>query len=388
MKRVIVSAVIFALTLASVAAGKGTQTARPFTADDLLKVRRVSDPQLSPDGRWIAYNIAETDKAANKRISQIYLISTEGGEPRQITSEKQSSTGPRWSPDGKRLAFVSAREGESQVWTVEITETGAGELKKVTSMATGADAPIWSPDGKWIAFTSEVYADCASAECNKIRTDEAAASKVKAKSAERLLYRHWTTWKDGKRSHIFVSPSDGGEARDVTPGDSDAPPFSLGGPADFAFSPDSKELAFARNTDKIEAISTNADIFVVPISGGEARRITAENPAADLSPQYSPDGRYVGYRAQSKPGFESDRWRLMLYDRKTGQSHSITEQLDSSVEGFTFAPDNEKVYLVAGERGRQPIYEIPLGGGPFRKIIGVLSVATGVMSERRSILSG
>lgn len=369
MRRLITPAAIIALTLSLAAAGKTTQTPRPFTIDDLLRVRRVSDPQVSPDGRWIAYTIADTDKPANKRTTQIYLISSEGGEPRQLTSDKQSSSGPRWSPDGKRLAFVSARDGESQVWAVEITETGTGELKKVSNISTGADGPVWSPDGNWIAFTSEVYPECANDECNKKRAEQAATSKVKAKLAERLLYRHWTLWKEGKRSHVFVSPADGGAARDLTPSDYDAPPFSLGGPADYAFSPDSKELAFARNTDRIEAISTNGDIFIVPVAGGEARRITGENPANDVSPQYSPDGRYIAYRAQAKPGFESDRWRLTLYDRKTGQSHSLTEQLDASVEGFTFSSDSQKVYLAAAERGRQPIYELAIGGGPPRKVI-------------------
>jgi len=138
---------------------------------------------------------------------------------------------------------------------------------------------------------------------------------------------------------------------------------------DYAFSPDSKELAFARNTDKVEAISTNGDIFIVPVAGGEARRITGDNPANDLSPRYSPDGRYIAYRAQAKPGFEADRWRLMLYDRKTGQSRSLTEPLDANVESFTFAPGGERLLAVVAERARQPIYEIPLDGAPLRRLI-------------------
>ena len=368
MRRILALLTIVVLSLASVMA-KEQQAPRPFTIDDLLKIRRVSDPQISPDGRWIAYTIADTDKAANKRTTQIYLISTDGGEPRGITNDKQSSHSPRWSPDGKRLAFISARDRESQIWTIEPAEAATASLRKISNISTGADGPVWSPDGKWIAFTSEVYPVCTTDDCNRQQSEKAAATKVKARIADRLLYRHWTTWKEGKRSHVFVVSTESGETRDLTPGNYDAPPFSLGGQIDYAFSPDSKELAFARNTDKVEAISTNGDIFTVLVTGGESRRITGDNPANDLTPMYSPDGRYIAYRAQSKPGFEADRWRLMLYDRKTGQSHSLTEQFDSSVESFTFSADGQRIYLSALDQGRQPIYELPLGGGPGKKLI-------------------
>ena len=366
MKRVIASFIITLLSFTAIASAKTTQPVKSFTIDDLINTRRVGDPQISPDGRAIAYTITDTDKAANKRTTQIYLISVDGGEPRQLTNEKASSSAPRWSLDGRRLAFVSARDGEAQIWTMDVDSL---EARRITNVAFGAADPVWSPDGKWVAFTSEVYPECASDDCNRKRQEAAAASKVKAKTTEHLLYRHWTTWKEGKRNHVFVASTETGEARDLTPGDFDAPPFSLGGMTDYAFSPDSKELAFARNTDKVEAISTNGDIFVVPVSGGEARRLTGDNPANDLSPRYSPDGRYIAYRAQAKPGFEADRWRLMLYDRKTGQSHSLTEQIDANVESFAFAPNSERLLAVVGERARQPIYEIPLDGAPLRKLI-------------------
>lgn len=365
MKRLLSSISIILLVLTPVAAQRYQKPLKPFTIDELLQVRRVGEPQLSPDGRWIAYTIADTDKAANRRTTQIYLISSQGGDPRQLTNEKQSSSSPRWSPDGKRLAFVSA----SQIWAVDIAETGAGAPKQITSISTGADGPVWSQDGRYIAFTSDVFPDCRDDECNKKRDQEASESKVKAKVTDRLLYRHWTTWKEGRRTHVFVVASEGGQARDMTPGDYDAPPFSLGGPADYSFSPDSSEIAFARNTDKVEATSTNGDIFIAPVAGGEARRITGSNTGNDLSPMYSPDGRFIAYRSQLKAGFESDRWRLMLYDRKTSQSRSVTDSLDSSVESFTFSRDGQKILFAASERGRQPIYEMGVGGGQIKKLI-------------------
>jgi len=228
MKRLILSAFICMLALASVVLA---QTARrALTVDDLLRVRRVGDPQLSPDGKWIAYSVAVPDVAANRSRTQVYLLSVDGGAARALSSGEASSSAPRWSPDGQRIAFVTG----GQLWTMDAT---GGARRQVTSISTGAGDPVWSPDGRWLAFVSDIYPDCADDECNKRRDAEQEASKVKARTIDRLLYRHWTEWKNGKRTHVFVVSTDGGAARDVTPGDYDAPPFSLGGATAYAFSP-------------------------------------------------------------------------------------------------------------------------------------------------------
>ncbi|HXT61613.1 MAG TPA: hypothetical protein VN696_01120, partial [Pyrinomonadaceae bacterium] len=339
---------------------------RRFTVNDLLKVRRVGDPQVSPKGDLVAFTITDMDMAANKGTTQIYLVPLSGGEMRQLTNDENSSASPRWSPDGEKLAFVSARDGEDQIWTIDVS---SGALKKITSLSTGAGDPVWSPDGNSIAFTSEVYPECKDDACNKKHADERAQSKVKPHVADRLLFRHWKTWKDGTRSHVFVVSSQGGEARDLTPGDYDAPPFSLGGMTDYAFSADSKELAFASNHDKVEATSTNSDVWIVPVRGGVAKNITANNHGYDGSPRFSVDGRFLAYRSQVTPGYESDRFRLMLYDRKTGRAQSVTESLDSWVDEYTFSPDSKTIYLTAEDRGRNPIYSVSVNGGAVKKVL-------------------
>jgi dipeptidyl aminopeptidase/acylaminoacyl peptidase len=358
MKRFVVSLSFLVLSLCAVAAAQE----RRFTVEDLLKVRRVGDPQVSPKNDLVAYTITDIDKAANHGVTQIYLVPVNGGEPRQLTNDEHSSASPRWSPDGEKLAFIR----EDQIWTIDVS---SGALKKTSNISTGAGDPVWSPDGNWIAFASDVYPECKDDDCNKKRAEELSQNKVKAHLADRLLYRHWKTWKDGTRTHVFVISAAGGEARDLTPGDYDAPPFSLGGPTDYAFSADSKELVFTSNHDKVEATSTNGDLFLVSIKGGAAKNITAANHGYDGSAQFSPDGKYIAYRSQVTPGFESDRFRLMLYDRKTGKAASISESLDSSVDEFSFAPDSQSIYLAAEERGKEPIYKVSVNGGPVKKLI-------------------
>ena len=362
MKRYLIVSIIGLLAFATFAYAQE----RRFTIDELLKVRRVGDSQVSPKGDLVAFTITDMSVTANKGTTQIYVVPLGAGEVRQLTNDEHSSASPRWSPDGEKLAFISARDGEDQIWTIDVS---SGALKKITSLSTGAGDPVWSPDGNWLAFASDVYPECLSDACNQKRAEEKAQSKVKVHVATRLLYRHWKSWKDGTRSHVFVVSVNGGEARDLTPGDYDAPPFSLGGPTDYAFSPDSKELAFVSNHDKVEATSTNADVWIVSVRGGNPKNITAANRGFDGSPQYSPDGRFIAYRSQATPGFESDRFRLMLYDRKSGTARSLSESLDSWVDEFTFAPNSQTIYLTAEERGKQPIYSVSVSGGPVRKVV-------------------
>src|SRR5277367_1442760 len=299
-----VAAFCTALVSAGAFASAQETAKHAITFDDLIHMHRVADPQISPDGQWIAYAVSTPDLEANRNAGNIWAVRTSGGDAVQLTSGGHDSS-PVWSPDGKTLAFLSSRDGNSQVYFLPMD---GGEAREVTHLSTGADIVRFSPDGKNIAFTSSVYPDCKDDGCNSARDAEKEKSKVKARVYEQLLYRHWTHWSDGKRAHLFVMPADGSAPpRDLTPGANyDVPPDERGGPEDINFSPDGKELCFTAVTDKVEAISTNGDLFLVPVSGGEAKRITS-NPGFDGNPVYSPDGKYIAYHAQLTPVDESDR---------------------------------------------------------------------------------
>ena len=390
---VAVSLVLTSSLLAQTPAPGLSSGKHPFTFEDMMKLKRVGAPVPSPDGKWVVFDCEDVDLEPNRKISHLWIVPAQGGDSRRLNPTPNHEERPRFSPDGKQLIWTSKPTDLTQIWICDF-DTGAGMLvgqpHQVTNISTGADGAIWSPDGKNIVFVSAVYPECADDACNKHRDDELKKSKVKAKVFTRLFHRHWNTYTEFKRSHLFVvgadvsstdtlsvgtagvSPAEsssegvsttasqtpdkmsGGptgkmpmlrksEPRDLTPGDHDVPPFHLGGQDMYAISPDGQEVAYTSNIDKVEATSTNNEIFIVPMAGGTPKKIST-SPGSDSTPLYSPDGKYIAWRSQARGGFEADKWRLFVHDRQSGTIQDLTEKLDRSVGSFTWLDSNSILF--------------------------------------------
>jgi dipeptidyl aminopeptidase/acylaminoacyl peptidase len=371
-------ALLFLLALViATAPAPAADKKRPITVADLFRFKRVSDPQISPNGNQVAYVVGTVDLEANKIPSSLWLAPADGkGEPRQLTNAPgKKDRHPRWSPDGKRIVFESNRSGDNQLWVIGL---GGGEARQLTTISTGASDPVWSRDGKQIAFMSAVYPEYSekpfkeSDAANKKRTDEIEKSPVKAKVHTRLFYRHWDSPVEDKRQHLFVMSGDGGEPKDVTPGDRDAFPtsdtFATGD--NFTFSPDGKYLVFTAVPERDEAWSTNYDICRVPVTGGTTKweNLTSDNAAADSGPVFSPDGKRLAYRAQKKAGYEADKWDIMVV--ATDASGTFLRKPQNLTTGFTGAPEDVhwgvveggSLFFLAEEKASTPVWEITLSG--------------------------
>jgi len=329
---------------------------RAFTIDDLYNIRSVRDPQFSPDGKRIAFSVTDYDLQEGKSNTDIYVMNADGGAVHRMTNDPASDAHPRWSADGSSLYFVSTRENGAQVWRIP---ADGGEAEQLTDFSMGVSDPIVSDDGRHIVFISEVFPECgADSDCNKKTSDDMKDGPTQAHLADGLLYRHWTFWKDGKRFHILAFDTGDETYRDLTPGDMDAPAYVTGGDAGYALSPDGQEVCFGATADPRQWETTNKDLWIVPIGGGDLVNITSANEAYDGNPQYSPDGRYIAYLTQKVPRYEADLFRLAVYDRESGQTTVLTDDFDNWVEGVQWAPDSKGIYFKAAVEGAQPLHYV------------------------------
>ncbi len=354
------------------------ETGRAFTLEDLYRVKAVAEPAISPDGKTIVYAVGTLDWAAKKRTAALWRMNADGTDARAITAGTARDEHPAFSPDGKTLAFVSTRTGDPQLFFLPLA---GGEPEQKTSFPGGVESPRFSKDGRYVLFAADVVPACgADAACNKKAKDARDANKIKAHLADSLLYRHWTSWKDGTRTHVLLldlrEPDAAKAIRDLTPGDFDAPPFSLGGGGEYDLSPDGAELAFASNRDRDPAFSTNADVWTVPLSAdakalASPKNLTEKNQGYDGEPRYSPDGKLLAFKRQLTPRFEADRFRIIVRDRATGAETDLTKAFDDNVRDFAFSKDGTRIFYTAEVKGRTPLYEIVLGTGKIREISAV-----------------
>ncbi|MBP7146582.1 MAG: S9 family peptidase [Acidobacteria bacterium] len=350
---------------------------RAYSLEDHYRVVSPSGLDVAPDGRQLVYALQSFDLPRGKSNKDLYRIDVAGGAPRRLTwTSDHDESAPTFSPDGRQITFVAAREDDTpQLW---LLPADGGEARELTKLSTGVSDPLWSPDGRSIAFVSEVYPRCGADDaCNKKLDEMREKDPLAAHVADELFYRHWTFWYDGKVQHVLLVDVETGKVRDLTPGESEAPVWSLDGSAGFVFSPDGKELAYTRNPDPAErrAMSTNSDIFVVPVEPAAdgttrpAKNLTAANPAWDGSPRYSPDGRFLAYRRQARAGVESDLFRLALLDRQSGANRLLAESFPNWVTEIAWSRDSRRIVFEADEAGQTPLYEVALDGAAPRKLV-------------------
>jgi len=361
---------------------------RPMTFADLQAMKRVSDPQISPSGKWVLFSVTDVSLENNSKTNHLWAVPLAGGKEVQLTSGKGESEG-RFSPDGKSVMYASAETGSSQVW-ISPWDDATGKMApghQVTSLETETDGAIWAPDSKHFLFVSEVYPECESkapigpqrneeeANCNALKDAVEAKNPVKAHIFTTLLYRHWDHYQGDKRSHIFYASMEpgAGAPEDLTPasviGDHVAPTFSLGGPIGYAISPDGHEVAYVVNLDKVPAESTNNDIYTLQLGAepSTAKKVSP-SPGSDDGPAYSPDGKWLAWRSQARNGFESDKFDLVVMDRASGAIKNLTTRFDGWVDEFHWVDDSQHLFFASGHEGAEPLYETNITGDDLKKM--------------------
>ena len=344
---------------------------KAFTISDLYKIKYVGSPVVSPGGNRVAFTVTSYNLKEGKSKTQIYVMNSDGSDLMAFSNRGKSGYHPVWVNAGN-LDFVSDSGGTPQLYNYSFQNY---QITQVTHISTGVTAPVISPNGKLVAFSTKVYPECGSNDaCNKEIDSASANGPIQAYLADHLLFRHWTTYSAGKYSHIFIYNFETKTYTDLTPGKFVSPTFMLGGGVGYNFSPDSKELSYVSNHAPHPEAQTNADLWIIPVTGGKAIDITKKNKAWDGWPIYSPNGKYIAYRTQKIPGYESDRFRLALYNRITKQTKIITPHFDNWVDNFKWSPDSKIIYFTAEDEGYSPIFKIDIQTEKISQLSSQLSI--------------
>ncbi|MGD8452366.1 MAG: S9 family peptidase [Phycisphaerae bacterium] len=363
--------------------GAGTH---PFSVHDMLAMERLTDPQASPDGSRIAFSLRVTNLEENKGVQDVWLVHADGAGLRRLTTHSAGSSHARWSPDGKSVYFLSARGDTTQVWRIA---ADGGEATAVTDLPLDVGSFAVSPTGKHLAVSLEVFPDAKTPADTKSRLDEIEKRKCTGRTFDQLFIRHWDTWKDGRRSHVFVVPLDGaGEPVNVMAGmEADTPSKPFGGAEEYTFSPDGKTLVFAaRNVGASEAWSTHFDLFAAPIDGSTPPRVLVDGKGATVTnPVFSPDGRTLAWLAMARPGYEADRLRIALRPWPEGQPRVLTEKWDRSAGSITWSADGKTIYTSADHLGQHPLFAVDVASGDVRTVVGEGRVSEIVVAGGRVV---
>jgi len=374
------------LALAALAGSAEAQETHPINGEDLWGMDRISDPQLSPDGKWVVFGISSLDKAANRRRSDLWLVGTEGKGLRALTTHPAAEFNARWAPDGSAVYFLSTRSGSSQLWRISAS---GGEAQQITFLPLDVGTMAISPDGERMAVTMEVFPDCPELACTVERLEKEAGRVSNGVLYDQLFIRHWDTWEDGRRSHIFVLPVKGeGYPVDVMKGmKADAPSVPFGGPEEYTFAPDGHAVIFtARTVNEAEPWSTDFDLYAALVDGSRPPTlITTENRAWDTSPVFSPDGSRFAYLAMERPGFEADRFRIIIQDLPNGEPRVLTQEWDRSVGSMTFSPDGETLLVTAQNLGNMSLFSIDAETGEATELIHEGTIRSPSFAEDRIV---
>ena len=363
----------------------------PLTVHDMLAMDRISDSQVSPDGKWIAFSVRETDLAANRGRTDIWLVGTDGKRLHRLTNHPASDFNGRWTPCSQWIFFLSTRSGSSQIWRIKVD---GGEAEQWTHFPLDVGSLIVAKAK--LAFTMDVFPGMTPV-ATAAKLEETGKAKATGRLYDKLFVRHWDTWSDGRRSHLFFMPMHGGgEAKDLMPAmDADTPSKPFGGPEEIAFTPDGQGLVFAaKDAGREEAWSTDSDLYYVPIDGSAAPRcLTEANKAMDTLPAFSPDGKTLAYVAMARPGYEADRYRIVLRPWPDGQPRVLTEAWDFSVASLGWAKDGKKLLAAAPNKGQTSLFAIDAATGKADILVGPGTVAgfaplaDGVVFERNDLKS-